>query len=57
MGSVGTPGQVEKAFPSFCAEQKPPRAWASLMLMSLLMPGPVLVVLTQVSFLKKEFPG
>ena len=26
MGSVGTPGQVEKVFPSFCAEQKPP--WA-----------------------------
>lgn len=28
MDSVGTLGQVEKVFPSFCAEQEPPWAWA-----------------------------
>ena len=53
MDSVGTLGQVEKGFPSFCAEQEPHGLARGLMLL-LFTPGPVLVVLTQVSYLRKE---
>lgn len=52
MGSADTPGQVEKG-PSFPVQNRshhgPGQAW---MLMLLSIPGPVLVVLTQVSFEK-----